>query len=323
MEDEMTTINMTTNKKPALTRLLIILATALTVFALDGVSHAAAKQKTFTSPEEAVKALVDAGKNNDMKELLAIFGPGGKDVLSSGDEVADKKGREAFRDAYNEKNSLSVEGDKAILILGKDDWPFPIPIVKKGGVWYFDAKKGKEEILNRRIGRNELNTIQTCLAFVDAQQEYAMDDRVNNEGLQEYAQKFISDQGKKNGLYWKTNEGEKPSPLGPFVVQAMEKGYTKKHADVPIPYNGYYYRILKAQGKHAPGGAYDYVVHGKMIGGFAAVAYPATYGNSGVMTFIVNHDGIVYQKNLGKNTEKAAKAMKNYDPDSSWKRVTE
>jgi len=325
MEDEMMTINMTTDKKPALSRLLIILAAVLTVFAFTGVSHAAAKQtkqKTFASADEAVKALVTAGRNNDMIELSAILGPGSKDVLSSGDEVADKQGREAFRKAYDEKNALVPEGDGMVLTIGKNDWPFPIPVVNKGGAWYFDTKKGKEEVLNRRIGRNELDTIQTCLAYVDAQREYAME-YVEGEKLPEYAQKFISDPGKKNGLYWETKEGEKPSPLGPFVVEAMEKGYTKKHADVPVPVNGYYYKILKAQGKHAPDGAYDYVVHGKMIGGFAAVAYPAKYGNSGVMTFLVNQDGVVYQKNLGKNTEKTAKAIKMYDPDSTWKKVAE
>jgi Protein of unknown function (DUF2950) len=322
MEDDMTTIRLKTDRKPALTWLLIMLAAVLTVFAFAGLSYAAAKQKTFTSPEEAVKALVEAGRNNDMKELTAILGPAGKDVLSSGDKVADKLGRERFIAAYDEKNTLTPEGDGMVLTLGKDDWPFPIPVVKKGEAWYFDTKKGKEEILNRRIGRDELDTIQTCLAIVDAQREYAMED-FNEKNLPEYAQKFISDSGKKNGLYWKTSEGEKPSPLGPLVVQAKEKGYKKEHADVPVPYNGYYYRILKAQGKHASDGAHDYMVHGRMIGGFAVVAYPATYGNSGVMTFIVNYDGVVYQKNLGKNTEKAAKAMKIYDPDTSWKKVAE
>ncbi len=318
----MKNLNITTDKKPASFRLLIMLAATLAVFAFAEVSHAASKQKTFATPEDAVKALVDTGKNKDMDELLAIFGPGGKDVLFSGDEVADKQGREAFKKAYDEKNNLVVEGDKAILVIGKDDWPFPIPIVKKGGVWYFDTEKGKEEILDRRIGKNELNTIQTCLAIVDAQHEYAMEDRAD-DGPREYAQKFISDPGKKNGLYWKTKEDEKPSPLGPLVVHAIDKGYSKKKADEPIPYNGYYYRTLKAQGKHATDGAYDYVVHGRMIGGFAVVTYPATYGNSGVMTFIVNQDGVVYQKDLGKNTEKTAKAMKTYDPDSTWKKVAE
>ena len=189
---------------------------------------------------------------------------------------------------------------------------FPIPLVKKGEVWSFDTDKGREEILNRRIGENELSTIQTMLAIVDAEREYAMKDD-DSDGVPEYAQKFLSDPGKKNGLYWETKEGEEPSPLGPAAAQAKKEGY-KKSGDKPIPFHGYYYRILKAQGKNAAGGAYDYVVKGKMIGGFAVVASPAKYGNSGVMTFLVNHDGVVYQKDLGKKTEQAARQHKEIRP---------
>jgi hypothetical protein len=300
----------------AVATLLIVLSAPLQGYA------AQAKEKVFASPEAAVKALVDAVKADNMAELSAIFGPAGKEVLSSGDAIADKTGRERFLNAYETKNALIREGDaKVVLQIGAEEWPFPIPIVKRGEKWSFDTGKGKEELINRRIGRNELNTIQTCLAYVDAQREYAVKDR-DADGLLEYAQKFRSDPGKKNGLYWEAKAGEGQSPLGPLFAAAQEKGYSGKAAGgKPVPYYGYYYRILTAQGKSAPGGAYDYMVKGNMIGGFALVAYPAQYGSSGVMTFIVNHDGVVYQKNLGKNTEKTAQAMKLFNPDSTWKKA--
>jgi len=280
------------------------------------------KQKTFPSPEEAVRGLFDAVKGNDTKELLAIFGPSGKELISSGDEVADETGRDRFVQAYEEMNKLVKESDtKVILHVGNGDWPLPIPIVKRGESWRFDTKEGKEEILNRRIGRNELNTVQVCLAYVDAQREYARKDRDSDKVL-EYAQKFRSTKGKKDGLYWEAGEGEEQSPLGDLFAKAVKEGYTqRKPGGRPQPYHGYYYRILKAQGKSAPGGAYDYAVKGKMIGGFALVAYPAEYGNSGIMTFIVNHDGVVYEKNLGKDTESIATAMAKFDPDETWKRA--
>ena len=300
----------------------VIIAAVLMVAGLCQHAYAAeVKQKTFKSPEEAVKACVDALKGNDEKELLAIFGPDGKEIISSGDEVADRTGRERFVKAYEEMNRLASESDKRVVLnVGNDDWPFPIPLVKVGENWYFDTKEGKEEILNRRIGRNELDVMQVCQAYVDAQREYALRDR-DGEGLLEYAQKFRSEKGKKDGLYWEAKEGEEQSPLGSLMAKAVEKGYTvKQSGDKPTPYCGYYYRILKAQGKNAPGGAYNYVVKGKMIGGFALVAYPAEYGASGVMTFVVNHDGVVYQKNLGKETEKIASAMMKFDPDKTWKK---
>jgi hypothetical protein len=280
------------------------------------------EQKTFKSPEEAAKSLMDAVKSNDTKELLAIFGPAGKEIISSGDQVADKAGIEHFIKDYEEMSRLEKETDKKVtLIVGNREWPFPIPIVKKGETWAFDTMAGKEELLNRRIGRNELNTIQTCLAMVDAQQEYAMKDR-DSDKVREYAQKFRSTQGKKDGLYWDAKEGEEQSPLGSLAARAVREGYGgRKPGDKPAPYHGYFYRILKAQGKNAPGGAYDYVVNGKMIGGFALVAYPAEYEASGVMTFIVNHDGVVYEKDLGKETGKIASAMTKYDPDKTWKKV--
>ena len=298
----------------------ITAAFLMTLAVTTGSFGAAAQQKTFSSPEEAVKATVTAAKNNDDKELLAIFGPAAKELMFSGDPVADKRRRAQFLAAYDEKNQLAAEGENRILVVGKQDWPFPIPLVKKGQSWVFDTEKGRQEILNRRIGANELFTIQACLAIVDAQREYALKDRDKNS-LLEYAQKFVSDPGKKNGLYWDAKAGEPQSPMGPVMTQIRSEGYQGKPSATPSPYHGYYYRILTAQGKDAPGGAYSYLVKGKMIGGFAVVAYPVEYGNSGVMTFIVNHDGKVFQKNLGPNTVAIAKAMKEYNPDKTWTEV--
>jgi len=285
-------------------------------------AKAKAQPKTFASPEEAVKAMVDAMKTGDKAESAAIFGPGSESLISSGDDVEDKATRERFLRNYEEKNSLAKKGDdEAILQVGKDDWPFPIPIRRKGSAWAFDTKAGKEEFLNRRIGRNELNTIDVLEAYVVAQREYARKDW-DGDGVYPYAQKFGSTPGKKDGLYWEAKEGEEASPLGPFSAKAAQEGYTRKtKSEKPSPYNGYYFRILKAQGKHAPGGAYDYVVKGNMILGFGLVAYPAKYGSSGIMTFIVNQEGVVYQKDLGKGTAKAAGGMKRYDPDPTWKKA--
>ncbi len=283
-------------------------------------SAAAAPQKTFASAENAVKALVAAAKNNDSKELTAIFGAGSKELIFSGDAVADKQRHERFAKSYEENNRLVQQGNDMVLVIGKGDWPFPIPLVKKADGWVFDTAAGKEEILNRRIGENELNTIQVMLAIVDAQREYAIKDR-NRDGLLEYAQKFVSDSGKKNGLYWDAKQGELQSPLGPIMVQARREGYQGKPSGSPSPYHGYYFRLLNAQGKDASGGAYSYMWRGKMIGGFALVAYPAEYDNSGVMSFIVNHDGKVSQKDLGKNTVAVAKGMTVYNPDKTWTEV--
>jgi hypothetical protein len=299
---------------------MVIVSMIAIIVSFQGAAAADLKQKTFKSPDEAVKALIESVRAKDKEELLAIFGPSGKEIISSGDEVADRKMGERFVKAYEEANKVVTESDtKMVLQVGKEDYPFPIPIVKKGELWLFDTQAGKEEILNRRIGRNELNTIQVCLAYVDAQREYARRDREAG-GLKEYAQKFISEKGKKDGLYWETKGGEEQSPLGPFVVNAIKEGYTKK-GDKPIPYHGYYYKILKAQGKNAADGGYDYIVRGKMIGGFALVAYPAEYGVSGVMTFTVNHDGVVFEKDLGKQTEKLVGAMRKFDPNKTWKTV--
>lgn len=297
--------------------LLILIVTGMPADAAD-------KQKSFTAPEDAVKALMAAARANDDKELIAIYGTGGKDLLFSGDPVSDKERRKKLVEAFEKKNSLAREGEKMVIVIGENDWPFPIPLVKKGEKWIFDTKAGKEEVLNRRIGRNELYTIQTMLAIVDAQREYAGKDW-DNDGFLEYAEKFESDPGKKNGLYWEANEGEEPSPLGELVVQARAGGYMKagRTQKKPMPYHGYYFRMLGKQGKNAPGGASDYVVKGNQLGGFALAAYPAQYRNSGVMTFLVNHDGTVYQKDLGKNTAARAKAITQFDPDKTWSRAEE
>jgi len=305
-------------------RCTVVAAIVMTVaFTAMSLAATVAQQKSFSSAEEAVKAAIAAARSNNDKELLAIFGAQAREVLFSGDPVADKQRREQFLAAYDERNRLATEGENTILIVGKQDWPLPIPIVKKSNGWVFDAEKGREEILNRRIGENELNTIQSMLAIVDAQREYAIKDR---DALLEYAQKFVSDPGQKNGLYWDAKAGEPQSPLGPIMMRARAEGYQRTPgkpptSSTPAPYHGYYYRILTAQGKDAPGGAYSYLVKGKMIGGFAVVAYPAEYGNSGVMTFIVNHDGNVFEKDLGKNTASLAKSMKAYNPDKTWTEV--
>jgi hypothetical protein len=299
---------------------LLIAAAFIIVF--SGPSQAeTGEQRTFASPDDAVAALIDALKTGDTTTLAAIFGPESEDILSSGDPVADRAGYERFSNRFEQKNRLeAASAEKVLLSIGDDDWPFPIPIVKEVGTWRFDTGAGREEILARRIGRNELDVIQVCLAIVDAQREYALKDR-NGDGFREYAQKFMSEDGKQDGLYWAVKEGDEQSPFGPLIAEAQEEGYHE--GAEPIPYHGYYYRILTAQGDNAPGGPYDYIVNGRLIGGFAAVAYPADYANSGVMTFIVNHEGVVYQKDLGENTEELVKAMTLYDPDESWTPVKE
>lgn len=307
------------DEKISLSKCIRVVVIAVFVATFAGCLMAAApKQKVFATGEEGVNAFVKVLKEGNKDELLAILGNDANELISSGDDVADRQRKLMFVKAYDEQHKLDVEGDKLILIVGKNDWPFPIPIIKQGQQWIFDTAAGKEEILNRRIGRNELDTIQVMLAIVDAQREYAMKDR-DGDGLLEYAQKFRSDPNKKNGLYWETKEGEEPSPLGLFAAKAKEEGYFgEKTSEKPQPYHGYFYRILTAQGANASGGAFDYIVNGKMIGGFAVIAYPAEYGNSGVMTFIVNHDGVVYQKDLGEDTKQEAQAMKLFDPDKTW-----
>jgi hypothetical protein len=282
---------------------------------------AAARQKLFATAEAAVEAFVSALKANDEKELLAILGSAGKELISSGDPVDDRHRRELFIREFEQRSALAMEGAKMVLVIGEKQWPFPVPLAKKGDHWFFDTLAGKEEILNRRVGENELSTVQTLLAIVDAQREFAIKDR-NNNGVREYAQKFRSDPGQQNGLYWEAKPGEEASPLGAHVADARADGYAKTETRTgPVPFHGYYFRMLTKQGKYADGGAFDYIVRNKMVGGFAVVAYPAAYGSSGVMTFAVNHDGVVYEKDLGKSTAKSAKSIQAFDPDKSWKRV--
>lgn len=300
------------SNRPRSLRFLIAAALLSCAAMAAPVSAADAPQRTFASPEAAVDALVAAVRTDRTAEILKMLGPGGRKLVRSGDPVADEQGRQKFVAVFAQKHEIEkANDDKATLIVGNEEWPFPIPIVRAGGVWRFDAKAGEREILRRRIGRNELSTIEVCRAYVDAQREYALKDR-NGDGVLEYAQKFISSKGKQDGLFWETKPGELESPMGPLVARAHAEGYERQ------PYHGYYFKILKAQGKGARDGAYSYMAHGRMIGGFALVAYPAEWGNSGIMTFIVNQDGAVYQKNLGPGTPAIARRITSFDPDASW-----
>ena len=272
-------------------------------------------QQSFNSPDEAAAALAAAVKSGAKADMLKVLGADGEDIVASGDDVADTEARNKFTTAYDAKHSLKADGKKASLIVGPDDFPFPIPLVHTKTGWEFDTDEGRREILFRRIGRNELDTIQTCLAFVDAENEYA--DKDHGDGAGAYAQRIVSTPGKQDGLYWKSEAND--SPLGALAAEAAAEGH--KAGGEPQPYHGYYYRILAGQGQSAPGGALSYVIKGKMIGGFALVAWPADYGNSGVMTFIVNHASSIYQKDLGKDTEAVAKRMMWFDPDRSWRKV--
>jgi Protein of unknown function (DUF2950) len=311
----MITILSLSNSHPTrfLTRLTRLTAAAL-IFAM---ASAASAQQSFKTPEEAADALVSAVRSGDRKAMLTVLGQGGTDIVSSGDDVADANARKLVLEAYDAKHQVVREGaDKAELVIGQQDWPFPIPLVRKDGAWSFDTAAGREEILFRRIGRNELSTIQACLAFVDAQHEYA-EQGIAGNGV--YAQRIVSQPGKKDGLYWPAQSAADESPLGDLAASAAAEGY--RAGQERMPYHGYYYKVLTGQGANAPGGAIDYVVRGKMIGGFALVAYPAEYGNSGVMTFIVNHQGVIYEKDLGPNTARIAAAMTAYNPDSTWQRT--
>ncbi len=280
----------------------------------------ATAQQHYASPVAAADAFATAVKSGDQNALLVVLGRDGRDVVSSGDEVADAAARQRFVAAYDAKHSIALEGDKkAIIVLGERDYPFPIPIVRnRNGTWSFDVAAGRDEIVYRRIGRNEIDTIQTCLAYVDAQNEYASKDR-DGKGAGAYAQRVVSSAGTKDGLYWPDGQGGDESPLGDLFAAAAQQGY--KPGAGRIPYHGYYFKILKRQGPAAEGGPADYVVNGRMIGGFALVAYPAAYRNSGVMTFIVNHRGQVFQKDLGRRTASVAEDMVAFNPDRTWKKV--
>jgi hypothetical protein len=280
---------------------------------------AAGGVEAFGSPEQAVHALVAAAHDNDAAALLKIFGPTGRGLISSGDKVADRQARSHFYALYRVNSKISEDSaDKATLIIGAEDWPFPIPMVRDGKAWRFDTGAGAQEIIDRRIGRNELNAIDVCRSYVRAQRDYAADAESGQQS-QAYARKFISSSGRHDGLYWPVQPGEKESPIGPEMAAARAEGYRPHARNPQPPYHGYYYKILTRQGAAAPGGARDYVVAGRMTGGFALLAFPAKYGDSGVMTFVVNQDGIVYAKNLGPMTETAAPTITEFNPDPSWK----
>lgn len=294
-------------------------AAATLALGLTLAAPLALAQERFATPEEAVNALVGAARADDAKAFIRVLGRGATDIIDSGDSVSDMQTRRAFLTAYDAKHRVEIaNGKTATLLIGQDDWPLPIPLMEQGGSWQFDTATGRREILYRRIGRNELAAIMASLAYVDAQNDYAeMDSKSGGMGL--YAQKIASTPGKKDGLYWPSKAGEAESPLGAFVAEASRSG----KVGAGEPFHGYYYRILTRQGPAAPGGEYNYVVRGKMIGGFAMVAWPAVYGNSGVMTFVVNKDGDVFQKDLGDRTDRIASGMAAFNPDQTWKKVVD
>lgn len=282
----------------------------------------ASAQQSFSTADEAASALIDAARSDKSQALLKVLGSAGKSIIASGDEVADKKAREDFLAAYDVQHKVIFDNPKTgILLVGTQAWPFPIPIIQKDKGWEFDTALGRREILYRRIGRNELDAIQVCLAYVDAQNDYATAHPEGDDKAGSYAQKIISSAGKKDGLYWPASANELQSPLGAAVADATAEGYSLGNG--PVPYHGYYYKILTRQGSAAPGGELNYIVNGKMIGGFALIAYPAEYGNSGVMTFLVSHTGAVYEKDLGVHTREIASATGAFNPDHTWKIVND
>jgi hypothetical protein len=291
---------------------LLQLAAATVIFTVclpTGLLAQQPGQKAFSSAEAATNALVAAAKSNDQKAMLEILGPDGKQIVSSGDDAEDAESRANFVERFQQMHRLVKEPDgTTILYIGAHNWPTPIPLVNKGKTWYFDTEAGKKEILYRRIGRNEMSAIRVCQELVAAQKEYSA-----QHG--EYAHKIFSDTGQQDGLYWKAANGEPQSPIGPLVADAAAGSFAQSQAGAPTPYRGYYFHILPGEGKE---GAKSYTVNGKMTGGFAFVAYPAEYRSSGVMTFIVNQDGVVYEKDLGHKTDVVAKDMKGYDANSGW-----
>ena len=301
-------------------RRLMILPLFLAVI-LAGCSRSP-QHNEFATVYEAVQALVAAAKADDTRALVALLGTETAPLLDSGDPVQDKNGRERFVEAYEAAHSLEkVDQGTTVLNVGEDKWPFPFPLIQVDGRWRFDSSAGVDEIVNRRVGANELAAIQSCLAFVDAQREY-YSRNPQGDPLLHFAQKLVSTEGQKDGLYWPTSEGEEPSPLGEGFAAARSEGYFEDPQVKGQPYHGYVYRLLTAQGPHATGGAYDYIVRDRMLGGFALIAVPAEYGSNGIMTFIVSHDGVVYSKDLGPDTPKVAMTIDVFDPDPSWKHET-
>jgi len=298
---------------------LIGLWLGLSAFAAAAAPPPLPPQRVFSSAEQAVEALIAAQSDDKLGELSRILGPGGYKLVHSGDPVADRNHRARFVAAYDTAHRIEYEDEaKAVLVVGADDWPLPIPLIRAGSHWRFDTRAAEQEIINRRVGHNELSVIEVCRAYVEAQREYAAL-AVAAGGRPEYAQHFGSRPGTHDGLYWPTKAGEPSSPLGPLLAQARAGGYgTDSVVAMPQPYHGYYFRILTRQGASAPGGAKDFVVDGRMTGGFALIAYPAAHGNSGVMTFIVSQDGIVFERNLGPDTTALALRIEEFDPGTSW-----
>jgi type II secretory pathway pseudopilin PulG len=300
---------------------LAVLGLLIVVAAASARSATAEQtQKRFATAEEAVQGVIKAAKTNNQAELLVIFGTDAEDLFSSGDKVADKRSRQVILVAIKEKWKLASQGrNTKTLIIGNEEWPYPIPLVKDKGGWRFDTAAGREEILYRRVGRNELSTIQACRVYLKAQKEYAAQSHDGNPaGL--YAQKLSSEPGKQDGLYWKVNPGEGFSPLGEFAAQASAEGYTRSDKG-PTPFHGYLFLPLTAQGPAAPGGAKSYISNGEMKSGFALIAYPAEYRNSGVMTFMMNQDGVIFEKDLGEKTAQVASQITEYNPDKSWRKI--
>jgi hypothetical protein len=310
--------------KPIRGRLISAVALSASLLALGAATSALAAQsgeETFASPERAVEALAAAWHGGQASDLLKIFGPAGRGLVLSGDPVAEKAAREHMAASYDRRHRIERESaGEAILVIGDEDWPYPIPIVRRGSGWRFDVKAGAEQILDRRIGRNELHAIAVARAYVEAQRDYAAARRLAGEA-EEYAQQVASSEGKHDGLYWPAVAGGEQSPLGPLVAAAEAKGYPPPPPNLGghAPFEGYYFRILTGQGGHAPGGAMTYVVGGRMTRGFALIAFPAKWGDSGVMTFVVNQNGIIFEKNLGPRTTQRARQIMVYDPDRSWR----
>lgn len=307
----------------------VVIAALLAAFPVRSL----AQQRTFATPEEAFDSLVEAAANEDGRALIEIFGPEGRDLVDSGDPVQDRRAVRRFAAAAMEMARIVEEpgdpdvgqDDRYVIFVGQDNWPFPVPLVRTGGDeagWRFDSETGKEEVINRRIGRNELATIEVIRAYVDAQREYHEVDRDDDE-VPEYATKFVSDRGTHNGLYWPADVGATPSPIGPLFAQAAAEGYTAPRRDRrgPMPFHGYTFRILTAQGPDAPGGSYDYTINGNMVAGFGLLATPAEYGTSGIMTFMVGPSGTIYEQDLGKDTASLAGEIQSFNPDGDWQRT--
>ncbi len=301
------------------TRFLAIGVLGACLAACESTSYSEIPQASYDSPQAAVQELVGALRSHDDARVEKVLGPEGRSLVNSGDDVADQKLVAEFLSAYDKKHEVVVEGSVATLVVGDDGWELPIPVISEAGAWRFDTEQGHEEILARRIGENELNAISVCRAIVDAQHDYAdMNAGGGADGQRVYAQKFGSSKGARDGLFWEAKAGEPPSPLGPLVADAVEEGYGPSKTHARQPFYGYYYRMLTGQGPSAPGGARAYIQGGKMTGGFAAIAWPAAYDNSGVMTFMINDQGVLYQRDLGADTARIAATIAAYDPGEGW-----